>query len=445
MRRMQLAELRRHLANGFRMDQIVSKNEAGTRPEIRAALGLDRNGVRPPRRWRWVLAIVLLVIVGAAAYWALQPRNHTTYITALASRADLTVEVSATGTLQPITQVDVSSQLSGVVRTVNVQENQEVRQGDVLASLDTDKLSAQVDSAKASVDAAQAQVADAKASLAQAEQTFGRSDRLASQGTVSGQNLDTARTARDRAAIAIQSAQAALAVAQANLKLQQTDLSHAVIYAPISGMVLTRNVDPGQTVASSLQAPVLFVIAEDLKRMELQAAVDEADVGSVKIGQKADFTVDAYPDRIFHAAISDINYASTTTDGVVTYTADLIVDNSDLALRPGMTATVSVITQQIKDAVTVPNAAFRFRPAATEAASRPSFSLTSLFMPRFRHSEPRSEQPAADGMRTLYVLKDGAPSPVKVKAGATDGERTQIVSGLEPGAKVITGASQAGK
>ena len=427
------------------MDQIVSKNMAGTQPEIKVALGLGKDGRHGRRLWPWLIAAALVVAAAAGAYWSLRPTNPVVYITAPAHRADLTVEISATGTLQPITQVDVSSQLSGVVRTVNVQENQEVRQGDVLASLDTDKLSAQVDSAKASVDAAQAQVADAKASLAQAEQTFSRSNRLASQGTVSGQNLDTARTARDRAAIAVQSAQAALAIAEANLKLQQTDLSHAVIYAPISGMVLTRNVDPGQTVASSLQAPVLFVIAEDLKRMELQAAVDEADVGSVKIGQKADFTVDAYPDRIFHAAISDINYASTTTDGVVTYTADLIVDNSDLALRPGMTATVSVITQQIKDAVTVPNAAFRFRPPATEARTGRSFSLTSLFMPRFRHSEPRTEHPAPNGMRTLYVLKDGVPSPVKGKAGSTDGERTQIVSGIEPGAKVVTGASQSAR
>jgi HlyD family secretion protein len=427
------------------MDQITAKKPGEARPDIGAALGLDSSGKHARRRWPWLTAAALVVLLGAAAYWSLRPANHTVYTTAPATRADLTVEVSATGTLQPITQVDVSSQLSGVVRTVNVQQNQTVKEGDVLATLDTEKLSAQVDSGKASVEAAQTQIADATATLAQNEQTFSRSSQLAARGMVSIQDLDTARTARDRAKIAVNNANAALAVAKANLRLQQTDLNHAVIYAPISGVVLTRNVDPGQTVASSLQAPVLFVIAEDLKRMELQAAIDEADVGSVKIGQKAEFSVDAYPNRTFHAAISDVAFGSTTTDGVVTYVADLLVDNSDLALRPGMTATVSVITQEIKDAVTVPNAAFRFRPTATEKASGSGFSLTSLFMPHFRRSTPAAQQPAANGARTIYVLKDGEPAAVTVKTGATDGERTQILSGLEPGVQVVTGAGQSGK
>lgn len=428
------------------MDQLTTSKPGGTAPDIEKALGLDGKGRRARRRRTyWLLALVAAVLAAGAYYWLAFPSAKTVYTTATANRADLTVEVSATGTLEPITQVDVSSELSGIVRTVNVEENQQVKKGEVLARLDTAKLSAQVESAEASVQAAKAQVADAEASLAQAEQTYDRSSRLSARGMVSNQDLDTARTSRDRAKIAVASGRAALAVAEANLKLKQTDLANAVIYAPINGVVLTRSVDPGQTVAASLSAPVLFVIAEDLKHMELKAAIDEADVGSVRKGQKANFTVDAYPDRTFHASISDIAFASSTTDGVVTYAADLAVDNSDLALRPGMTATVSVITNEIKDAVTVPNAAFRFRPPSNGQSTRRGFSLTSLFMPRFRRSTSQNGKPAADGSRTLYILKDGEPVAVQVKAGATDGERTQIVSGLEAGTRVITGSSQSGK
>jgi HlyD family secretion protein len=432
--------------SGIRMDQLTTSRAAETAPEIEKALGLDGKARRAHRRrLYWLLALLVTVLAGGAYYWFALPSSRTVYTTVAAKRADLTIEVSATGTLEPVTQVDVSSELSGIVRTVNVEENQQVKKGDVLARLDTAKLSAQVESARASVQAARAQVADAEATLAQAEQTYDRSSKLSARGMVSNQDLDTARTSRDRAKIAVLSGKAALAVADANLKLKQTDLANSVIYAPIDGVVLTRDVDPGQTVASSLQAPVLFVIAEDLKHMELKAAIDEADVGSVRKGQKADFTVDAYPDRTFHASISDIAFASSTTDGVVTYTADLAVDNSDLALRPGMTATVSVITNEIKDAVTVPNATFRFRPPSNEKSAGRGFSLTNLFMPRFRRTRSQVEQPAADGSRTLYVLKDGVPVAVHVKAGATDGERTQIVSGLEAGAKVVTGSSQSGK
>jgi HlyD family secretion protein len=247
----------------------------------------------------------------------------------------------------------------------------------------------------------------------------------------------------------VQIAQANLAVAEADLKLQQADLAKTKIYAPIDGLVLTRSVDPGQTVAASMQAPILFVVAEDLKRMELKATIDEADIGTIAKNQKANFTVDAFPDRSFTAAIRDIAYASATTEGVVTYEARLDVDNADMQLRPGMTATASIITREASDVLTVPNAAFRFAPPVANGGS--SFSFRNLFSP----GPPRGMRGGRSGRRggsggggeegrPLYVLRDGAAEEVRVEIGATDGERTEIKSGIEAGDEVILGLARGG-
>ena len=298
--------------------------------------------------------------------------------------------------------------------------------------------------AKASAAAAEAKVNEARTTLRETEQALARSEQLANRGTLATQSLETATAARDRAASALAVAEANLEIANADVKLQQTDLDKSTIYAPIDGIVLKRAVDPGQTVASSLQAPVLFVIAADLKNMELKAAIDEADIGGVKPGQVAHFTVDAYPERRFDAEIRDIAYASVTSEGVVTYDARLDVENPDLLLRPGMTATVSIVAREADDVITVPTAAFRFSPPATETSR--GFSLRDLFSP------PRPgamlgrntrRQAAEPGMRTLYVLKDGAPQAVSVKTGANDGERTEILSGLQEGDLVILGQREA--
>jgi HlyD family secretion protein len=368
------------------------------------------------------------------------------YATQPAALADLTVEVSATGTLQPLNQVDISSELSGVVRSVSADENQEVKKGDVLAALDTSKLEAQIERAKASAKAAEANVEDAAVTLRENEKALERAAALAKRGMATDQALEAATATRDRSRSAKDIAEANLAIAEADVKSQQTDLAKSTIYAPIDGIVLTRSVDPGQTVASSLQAPVLFVIAADLKKMELKATIDEADIGTVKSGQQARFTVDAFPDRTFNADIRDISYASVTTDGVVTYDARLDVINDELLLRPGMTATVTVVTKEAKGALTVPSAAFRYRPAATQTTR--SWSLLDMFTGRMgRPGGNRTRQqaaPAADGSRTLYILKDGAPQAVNVKIGATNGELTEVLFGLSEGDKVITAQQQRG-
>ena len=426
------------------MDQIVRGKDPAS-PDIADVLGLDRaGGSRKRRRPLLWLAVLAFLAVAAGVYWLWSPSTDAApvFIAAPAERGDITVEVTATGTLQPVIQVDISSELSGVIRSVPVVENQRVAKGDVLAELDTTRLAAQVERAQASVTAAEAKVSETRTTLKETELTLNRTRSLSDRGMVADQALETAQAARDRADSAVATAEANLAIAAADLRLQEADMAKTKIYAPIDGVVLTRDVDPGQTVASSLQAPVLFVIAAELENMQLEAAIDEADIGAVEKGQQARFTVDAFPQRRFDAEIRDIAYAAVTTEGVVTYEAKLSVSNEDLLLRPGMTATVSVVTRQAEDVVTVPSEAFRFRPPAAE--ERRGFSLQNLFVPRMgRGRRPPAERQATDGSRTLYVLRQGAAEPVRVRTGATDGTKTEVLSGVEPGDQIITGVRTA--
>jgi len=426
------------------MDQIVKPRpisqtgDAGP-PSAAAALGSGRSR---GGGWIWLLAAILAAAVGLGVYfWRADVSTEAAFSTETAAPVDIVVKVAATGSLQPVVQTAVSSELSGVVRSVEVEENQPVKQGQVLAALDTTRIAAQVERAEASVKAAAAKVSDAATTLRETERALERATSLSNSKLVAAQALETATADRDRAQSALETAQANLAIAQADLKLQQADLARSTIYAPIDGVVLTRDVDPGQTVAASFSAPVLFVIAADLSKMELQAAIDEADIGAVQKGQTARFTVDAFPGRVFDATIRDIAYASVTTENVVTYQAKLDVDNRDLLLRPGMTATVSVVTSEAKNVLAAPNEAFRFRPPAAERSQ--GFSLQALFNPRFgRRNRPDAETQAADGSRTLYVLRDGAPQAVRVKSGVTDGLHTQILSGLTAGDEVVTGVER---
>jgi len=429
------------------VDQIADPSQTESTSAIETALGLEKGGVKRGRGWLYGLALLVVAAAAFAAYqWAGGQSVRIDYTTVAAARADLTVQVSATGTLQPLTQVDISSELSGIVRTVAVDENQQVRKGEVLAALDTSRLEAQIERAQASSKAAAANVENARITLKENEQALARTAELAKRGQATNQALEAATATRDRAKAALDSAEANLAIADADLKLQQSDLDKSTIYAPIDGIVLTRSVDPGQTVASSLQAPVLFVIAADLKSMELKAAIDEADIGSVRIGQPARFTVDAFPERPFDAEIRDISFASVTTDGVVTYDARLEVANDELLLRPGMTATVSVVTRQARDVLTVPSTAFRYRPAPV--AQNGGWNITSLFTGRGgRRGGNRQQQAttaATDGSRTLYVLENGQPKAVSVKVGSTDGELTEVLSGIGEGDLVITASQQRG-
>jgi HlyD family secretion protein len=381
----------------------------------------------------------------ALGWWLWQTQTRTAaivYETAPATRADLVITVTATGKIQPTTEVDVSSEMSGVVRIVNAETNGLVRRGDVLAELDTERARAQLDRATASLAAAEARIADARATVAEKDLALTRAETLRQKGISAAQDLDQARAAHDRATAALAANEADAAVARADLALRQTDIDKSRIVSPIDGIVLKRSVEPGQTVASSLQAPVLFKLAEDLRRMQLEADVDEADIGAVKAGQKATFGVDAYPGQNFPAQISAIEYSPKSTENVVTYTAILSVNNGELLLRPGMTATARIVIAEIGSALTVPNAALRYVPP--EPKTQESFSLTQLFMPRPPRFERASNNRPADGERNIWILENGTPRAIAVTTGATDGLVTEILKGeLAEGAQVIVAARQA--
>lgn len=416
-------------------------------PDAQALDDLLGDGTRRRAWWRrptpWI-ALVLLVAAGAAAWWwagrrdaAAAPRYETQPVT----RGALTVTVTANGTLQPTNQVAVGSELSGTVAQVFVDVNDRVRRGQVLAELDTARLRDQVTGARASLAAAQARVLQAQATRTEARDALARLlevQRLSGGQVPSASELSAAQAAAARAEADEASAKAAVAEAQAALSSAETNLRKASIRSPIDGVVLARNVDPGNAVAASLQAVTLFSLAEDLTEMTLQVNVDEADVGQVREGQKATFTVSAHPNRRYPATIGRIAFGSTVKDNVVTYLADLNVPNADLSLRPGMTATATITTIERADALLVPNAALRFTPSAAQPPA-PATSLATRLMPR----PPASGQPRRAGTdtsraRQVWVLRDGEPVAVPVTPGASDGRLTEITAGeLQPGMAVI--------
>jgi HlyD family secretion protein len=416
--------------------------------EIRALLGLDKRRVSGLRGhgllvWGGVITFVLLLVV--SSIWRSGSNTEQNFVVEPADRTDLTVIITATGSVQPTKQVDVSSELSGTVRSVFVDYNSPVRVGQALAELDTDKLKATLNSSRAKLTAAKARVLDAEATLVEKSLVHERKKALVASRTSSQQDADTAKAAYDRALAGVESAKADVGVAEADVELNETNLAKSRIVSPINGVVLKRNVDPGQTVASSLQAPVLFTIAEDLTQMEIQVDVDEADVGKVNEGQQGTFSVDAYPDRKFEARIRELRYGSEVVQGVVTYKAVLSTDNSELLLRPGMTATAEIVVEMVTKALTVPNPALRYTPPARDSTEQDMSLLRKLrLLPGRRPFRPASQHEEGGPKRRVWVLKNGVPAPVAVVVGASDGQRTQILEGeIKEGQGVIVDSTTA--
>lgn len=400
-----------------------------------------QRGAGKIRRWLTIAGVALAV--AGAAWWLYAQTGKTApgqYLSEEVAHGKLVVTVSASGTLQPTKQVDVGSELSGTLEAVLVNENDLVRRGEVLARLDTSKLNDQVAKSRAAVAAAEAAVAQAQATLAETRANQARLKHVAELSggkTPAPVELDAANAARLRALANLASAEAAVTQARATLKSDETNIAKAVIRSPVDGVVLTRKVEPGQTLAAAMTAPVLFVLAESLKRMELQIKVDEADVGTVQLGQPASFTVSAWPGRRFPAIISRVGLGSTTTDNVVTYKTILQVRNDDLALRPGMTATAEIVTANRDNALLVPNAALRFTPPQTAPAKQES--LVSSLVPRPPQPKRRAPAAAPGGAPQVWVLRDGQPLAVPVKTGVGNGRYTEILEGdLKPGMAAIT-------
>ncbi|MFH1216881.1 MAG: efflux RND transporter periplasmic adaptor subunit [Pseudomonadota bacterium] len=394
-----------------------------------------------PGKVRWLKrllawGLLLLVIIFVVFKWSRgQNGSATEYKTVVVQRGDLTVTVTATGNLQPTNQVDVGSEISGTIASVLADYNDVVKAGQVLARLDTTKLEAQVNQSRAAVESARANLLQAQASLIEAESDVGRlvTVRKLSGGKMpSHQDFDAAEASLKRARANEAMTRANITEAEANLRVDETNLEKAIIISPINGMVLVRSVEPGQTVAASLQAPVLFTLAEDLAKMELHVNVDEADVGQVKEGQEATFTVDAYPDRIFPAHITQVRYGSQSSEGVVTYLTVLNVDNSDLSLRPGMTATADIVVKEVNNALLVSNAALRYAPQQQEAKSGGTAggSLLSKLFPRPSRTRTQKNDEANDKKKQqVWTLRDNQPVAIPISTGATSGIMTEIKSG----------------
>lgn len=415
--------------------------------EKRLTINELRAGTKSSRALRIGGAAVLIAAVAAGVWYfgfadtAKVPVYRTVEIT----RGPLEVTVVANGTVNPVRTVSIGSELSGIVRKVNVDVNSIVKAGDVLIELDDSNLKANVNQAKASLASAKASLAEAQATLVEAEAKMRRYEELnkSSGGRLpSRTELDVQRATVLKAKAGVQSARAAIDDAQATLDTRLTDLSKSQIKSPVDGVVLTRSVEPGYAVAASLQAVELLTVATDLHELELEVDVDEADVGQVKEGQDATFTVASYPNKRFPAKLTKVAYGSTTsTDNVITYTAYLDVKNPQLELRPGMTATATINTAKSENALLVPSTALRFKPVVNNSSQK---SSVGIMMPphRTRGTKTAKEVSLAQYQRnqTVYVVDEkGGAKPVEIVTGLTNGRMTEVISGpLQAGDKVIT-------
>jgi len=375
-------------------------------PQVAATLGIGRR-TRRRRYWWWAAGIALLL---AAALWFWLGRGPAhTYVTRPIVRADLSVTVSATGTLAPRNQVDVGAEVAGRIDKLEVDFNDHVRKGQILARINTDQYLAQLEQAEASLGQAQA-------TLQQARITYERYRALDRAGAISRELLNTATGDLARAV-------AGVGLARAQVDQDRTLLAYCTIYSPIDGVVLDRKVSAGQTVVAAFQTPVLFTLASDLSQMELDVDIDEADVGLVRTGARATFTVDAYPARQFSARLVSIHNAAKTVQGVVTYQGVLLEENDNGLLKPGMTATAEIEAATVPHALLVPNAALRFVPPDDVKKNAPP------------------TPPALNGVNAarVWTLVGTTIKPHDLRLGATDGRSTEIVTGdLKPGDQVVT-------
>ena len=411
------------------------------------------------RHWvRWtVLGVIgIAVVVGAIGFWRRDSDAAPQYETAPVARGDLEQVVTATGTLNPVVEVTVGSQVSGLITKLFVDFNSEVKSNEVIAEIDPSTYEAQLNQAEANL-------ANAKANLELQQANLQRSAQLYTNKLLAGADYDTAVATRDEAAAQVEIEEAAVTNATANL-------GYCKIRSPVDGVVIARDVDVGQTVASSFNTPTLFQIANNLKNMQIDAAVDEADIGGVKEGQEVDFTVDAYPNRTFHGVVTQVRNAPTTVNNVVTYDTVIGVTNSDYSLKLGMTATVSIIVADRNNVLEIPNSALRFQPADTAGLEtetnalavtgvRTNFSQGGSSDLRGGREGFRGGQQGGFGsfahggagwggqppIHTVYLLvsnaTDNVPGlkAVQVKTGITDNINTEVLSGLKEGDQVVTG------
>ena len=385
-----------------------------------------------------LISIAILVIVLGGAGWWIYKKKHddkTEYQTAPVTRGDITQAVTATGSCSAVISVQVGSQVSGNIDKLFADYNTPVKENQVVAQLDASIFQAMVHQAEGDR-------ASSQAALELARVTAKRKDELFAQHAAPQADVDNA-------VAALHQAEATVQIKQANLETAKVNLDHCTIYSPINGIVISRSVDVGQTVAAAMNAPVLFTIANDLSKMQIDASVAEADVGNVEPGQNVDFTVDAFPYRTFHGKVTQVRNSPITVQNVVTYDTVISVDNEDQKLRPGMTATVSIIVAHKENVLKIPNGALRFRPpeaqqtgqAASNGAGVKDGAASSQIAQNGGGAHAR-KQHLGTAARTIYILPDGAAKlqPVQVKLGISDGINTEVTEGLKENDQIVTGA-----
>jgi HlyD family secretion protein len=383
-----------------------------------------------------VIIVIAAVTASVAAYYR---ANHADgapqLLTAAATRGDVIASVDATGTLEAVTTVQVGSQVSGAIKALYADFNSQVRKGQVIAELDPSLFQTQVEQAEATLLRLQAEVDRANVEVEDTKLKLARARRLAAQQLIAAMDLETAESNARAAEASRKGAAAQVAQARASLNQNRVNLNHTIIRAPIDGIVISRNVDVGQTVAASMSAPTLFVIARDLTRMQVNARVDESDIGRIRPDQAVTFRVDAYPDEVFMGTVRQVRLEPVVEQNVVSYVTVIDVPNPESKLKPGMTANVSVEIEKAEDVVRVPSGALRFRPTAEMlAAFGPAAAAGTQRQTARRES-------GSEGAR-VWVLREGHLQPVAVRAGVTDGAHTAIVEGdLPEGAPVVTGVA----
>ncbi len=361
--------------------------------------------------------LFIILLMGAAAFMLVNRKGHDPmYKTVPASMGRIVSSITATGTVNPVTTVLVGTQVSGTIKNIYADYNSVVRKGQLLALIDPTTFDAQLSEAKANYLSARAGLDKALATEADAKRTLRRNKELISKNLIAQSDYDTAQTNYETAKASVEAAKAQVSQTLAAMKFAQTNVRYTRIISPVNGTVVARNVDVGQTVAASFQTPTLFSVAQDLKKMQIDTSVDEADIGNVKTGQNVEFTVDAYPETTFRGKVTQVRINPTIVQNVVTYDVVVSVDNEDLLLKPGMTANVKIITAIKKDVLRVPNTAFLFR------------------LPGYKASGEK-------GGPGVWVLEQGKPRRVLVNPGLTDGNYTEVASGkLRQGDAVIVEA-----
>jgi HlyD family secretion protein len=388
-----------------------------------------RSNVAVRLRWLSLALVLVAVAIGAWRYRQRHASSEATYKTAPAERRRILARVTASGTLSALVTVQVGTQVSGRIQKLNADFNSPVKQGELVAKIDPQLFEAAVQQAQANYLSAKAGLATAEAAAGNADKQYARTEALHAQSLASQSDLDTADANVKTSHATIDGAKASLAQALATLHQAQVNLSYTNIVSPIDGVVISRSVDVGQTVAASLSAPTLFTIAQDLTKMQVDTNVAEGDVGRLEVGMKAYFTVDSYPGRRFLGKIRQIRNAATTVQNVVTYDAVIDVDNSDLKLRPGMTANVTVVYAERQDALAVSNAALRFRPPSAANAPAGSGAARRREAASSRANGGSGAQADTPEAHAIWVVRGGEPQALSVHTGLTDGTVTEVVDG----------------